>query len=174
MQVHAAAVVGGDETYRIWCAQPGSNRHDRSRGIFLPLRLSPPSGRCSWSGLCLDRNRTGHSRAALGRRRQVSARSLRPRCSAARASLSVASPGRAGGSLNLTPFTRTLSPSGAQVSSPLRLPVSPWARRRILACVRGAVCALKSMPGASVKPHIASTPCFVSPTPRRIHLPHSS
>src|SRR6478609_11905484 len=39
----------------------------RSRGIFLPLRLSPPAQGCSWSGARLH-----HSLAAVGARRLLS------------------------------------------------------------------------------------------------------
>lgn len=35
---HSAAMTGRS----VWCPRPESNRHDRSRGIFLPLWLSPP------------------------------------------------------------------------------------------------------------------------------------
>ena len=96
-----------------WCAQPESNRHGRNgREIFLPLRLSPPRRPArSWSGLCLGPGLAGCQ--ALGPRRQVSAR---PGPTAGPVSLSVASPGRAGGSLNLTGFTRRLSHPGAQIN----------------------------------------------------------
>src|SRR5690606_20800510 len=37
---------------KIWCPRPESNWHALRRGIFLPLRLSPPSldKQRSWSG----------------------------------------------------------------------------------------------------------------------------
>ena len=51
-----------------WCPRPESNRHAFRRGIFLPLRLSPPAHtRCSWSGARLH-----HSLAAVGARRLLS------------------------------------------------------------------------------------------------------
>ena len=51
-----------------WCPRPESNRHALRRGIFFPLRLSPPArGRCSWAGARLH-----HSLAAVGARRLLS------------------------------------------------------------------------------------------------------
>ena len=51
-----------------WCPRPESNRHAFRRGIFFPLRLSPPARmRCSWAGARLH-----HRLAALGARRLLS------------------------------------------------------------------------------------------------------
>jgi len=57
-----------------WCPRPESNRHALRRGIFFPLRLSPPARwRCSWSGARLH-----HSLAAVGARRLLSTPSREP------------------------------------------------------------------------------------------------
>lgn len=79
-------VVGGCE-WLGWCAWPESNRHDSRRGIFLPLRLSPPAcDGCSWSGLCL-----GPSPVSRHGRRAPAVKSLHVPGRVSRASLSVAS-----------------------------------------------------------------------------------
>ena len=53
-----------------WCPRPESNRHASRRGIFLPLRLSPPLAG-SWSGARLH-----HGLATVGARRLLSTPSL--------------------------------------------------------------------------------------------------
>ena len=104
-----------------WCPRPESNRHAFRRGIFFPLRLSPPARmRCSWAGARLH-----HRLAALGARRLLSTPS--PMDLAIGAWLGVGSGACAPRAftefdgVHLWSFLRR-----AQiVSSPLCLPVSP-------------------------------------------------
>ena len=85
-----------------WYAQPGSNRHSRSREIFLPLQLSLPLSR-SWSGLCLG--------PGLRVRPPPSSLYTFPFPGFARRCLGC----WPGGSPNLTGFTRAFSRPGAQI-----------------------------------------------------------
>jgi len=94
------------------------------RGIFMPLRLSPPARlRCSWSGARLH-----HSTAYRARchRCPPSALYTFPG-SQAGAWLGVSSDAfqRPGPSPSLTGFTFGVSTEGLNVSSPLCLPISP-------------------------------------------------
>jgi hypothetical protein len=98
----------------------------RSRGIFMPLRLSPPAWSCSWSGARLH-----HSLAATGARRLLSTPSANP-SRRIRAWLGVGSnaiDARSGACRAFTEFDgRHLRgfPWRAQIaSSPLCLPISP-------------------------------------------------
>ena len=105
-----------------WCPGPESNRHALRRGIFFPLRLSPPPSpkkRRSWAGARLH-----HSLSALGARRLLSTPSKEPFGS--RAWLGISSDLRPGPSPSLTGFTSGVSPGGLKFGlSPLRLPISP-------------------------------------------------
>ena len=105
-----------------WCPRPESNRHALRRGIFFPLRLSPPPSpkkRRSWAGARLH-----HSLSALGARRLLSTPSEEPFGS--RAWLGISSDLRPGPSPSLTGFTSGVSPGGLKFGlSPLRLPISP-------------------------------------------------
>ena len=106
----------------MWCPGPESNRHALRRGIFFPLRLSPPSPpkrRRSWAGARLH-----HSLSALGARRLLSTPSEKP--FSFRAWLGISSDLRPGPSPSLTGFTSGVSPGGLKFGlSPLRLPISP-------------------------------------------------
>ena len=105
-----------------WCPRPESNRHALRRGIFFPLRLSPPPSpkkQRSWAGARLH-----HSLSALGARRLLSTPSEEPFGS--RAWLGISSDLRPGPSPSLTGFTSGVSPGGLKFGlSPLRLPISP-------------------------------------------------
>ena len=105
-----------------WCPRPESNRHALRRGIFFPLRLSPPPSpkkRRSWAGARLH-----HSLSAVGARRLLSTPSEEPFGS--RAWLGISSDLRPGPSPSLTGFTSGVSPGGLKFGlSPLRLPISP-------------------------------------------------
>ena len=105
-----------------WCPRPESNRHALRRGIFFPLRLSPPplpKKRRSWAGARLH-----HSLSALGARRLLSTPSEEPFGS--RAWLGISSDLRPGPSPSLTGFTSGVSSGGLKFGlSPLRLPISP-------------------------------------------------
>jgi len=106
----------------VWCPGPESNRHALRRGIFFPLRLSPPpprKRRRSWAGARLH-----HSLSALGARRLLSTPSEKP--FGFRAWLGISSDLRPGPSPSLTGFTSGVSPGGLKFGlSPLRLPISP-------------------------------------------------
>jgi len=110
-----------------WCPRPESNRHALRRGIFFPLRLSPPPSpkkRRSWAGARLH-----HSLSALGARRLLSTPSEEPFGS--RAWLGISSDLRPGPSPSLTGFTSGVSLRGLKFGlSPLRLPISPLGLER--------------------------------------------
>lgn len=118
-----ACFIGWDNN---WCARPDSNRHAFRRGIFVPPRLSSPPACAGVRGL--DFALAIANRPALGRRRQVSARSP-PERSFAQRCLAVCSRGFA----DFDAIHAEAFALGCSIISPLRLPISSRAHNIIFA-----------------------------------------